>query len=131
MPWDNQTRTRASQPHGSDHMPSHEELIKLNGDVMSLTKQARDYLERQGYMLKDVQGNRMTLVHMLFLLSHCTPNSFLLRGICAVATILENEAAMRTADAVTANISKRIDPLLELVKEVTDNSQGVMTETRK
>jgi len=32
---------------------------------------------------------------------------------------------------VTANITKRIYPLLELIEEVMDTMQGVMTEVRK
>ena len=130
MPQANQVRTRASQTLGNDRVPTQEELLKLDEGVLSSTKQAHDYLETQGYMPKDTQGNRMTLAHTLLLLAHCAPQAMLPRGIQAVATILENEAATKMADAVVANIAKRTNPL-ELVEEVADTMQGVMTELRK
>ena len=78
----------------------------MNEVVLSLTKQVWDYLERQGYMPKDAQGNRTMLVHTLLLLAHCTPQAILPRGIQAVATILENEAVTKTADVDMANLPK-------------------------
>jgi len=127
----NPARTRASQAQCNGHIPSREELIKANRDMLSSNKQACDYLEEQGYMPKDTQGNKTTLMHMLLLLAHCAPHGMLPRGIRAIATILENEAATKNADTVTTNVTKRIDPLLELIKEVTDTMQGVMTQARK
>jgi len=99
--------------------------------MLSSTKQVWDYLEKQGYMLKDAQGNRMMLAHTLLLLAHCALQDMLPQGIQAVATILENEAVTKTVDAVMANIAKRIDLLLDLVEEAADMTQGVMMEARK
>jgi len=82
-------------------------------------------------MLKDAQGNRTMLAHTLLLLAHCTPQAVLPQGIRAIATILESEAVTKTVDMVMANVAKRINPLLELVEEVADTTQGVMTEARK
>src|SRR5882672_6182835 len=105
----NSVRTRASQAQQSEHIPSREELMKKNEDVMNSVKQAHDYLEEQRYIPKDTQGNRTSLVHMLLLLAHCALCGMLLRGIRAVTTILENEAATKAADVVATNIGKRID----------------------
>jgi len=64
-------------------------------------------------------------------LAHCAPASILPRGIQAVATVFENEAVMKMADAVPANVVRRIDPLLNLVKEVADTTEGVFSDARK
>ena len=82
-------------------------------------------------MLKDTQGNRMMLVHMLLLLTHCVPHGTHPRGICTIATILESKVGARTADVVAANVIRRIDPLLELVEGTADTTQGIMTDTRR
>ena len=81
-------------------------------------------------MLKDTQGNRTMLGNTLLLLAHCASQAVLPRGIQAIATILENKAVTKMADVVTVNVTKRINPLLELIQEVADMMQGVMTEAR-
>jgi len=82
-----QARTRSSQ--GVARMPSREELVKLNQDLMSSAAQAREYLEKLGYALVDVQGEKTTLSHMLLLLAHSTSTNVLQKGIRVVATLLE------------------------------------------
>jgi len=101
MPLTSQVRTRESQAQVKGHTPWNEELIKLKKDMLSSTKQAHNYLENQGYMLKDAQGNKASLMYTLLLLVHCMPYGSLPRGIRAVATILEYEAAMKMADMVS------------------------------
>ena len=50
----------------------------------AMTKLAWEYLEKQGYLLADAQGNKVMLAHSLLLLMHCTPASMLSKGIHAV-----------------------------------------------
>jgi len=52
-----QPRMRSSQSLTHEHVPTHEELAKLNQDVLASTTQAREFLKKQGYAPADVQGN--------------------------------------------------------------------------
>jgi len=52
-----QPRTRSSQSLSHKHIPTQEELTKINQDILANTKQAREYLEKQGYAPADMQGN--------------------------------------------------------------------------
>jgi len=126
-----QVRTRASQSQISKHVPSCEELLKQNQDVLRSTKEVQDYLEKQGYILKDAQGNQTMLVHSLLLLAHYTQQGVLQHGMWAVTTLLEHEVVTKVVDAVAVNVARRINPLLNLVEEVSDTTQGVITDARK
>ena len=73
----------------------------------------------------------MMLVHSLLFLTHYAPQGVLQHGMWAVTTLLEHKVVMKVADAIAANIARRINPPLNLVKEVSDTTQGVITDTRK
>jgi len=67
---------------------------------------------KAGIHAEYTQGNMMMLVHTLLHLAHCAPQAILLRGIWAVATILENESATKMVDVISVNVAKKINPLL-------------------
>jgi len=52
-----QPRIRSSQSLTHEHIPTQEELAKINQDVLTKSKQAWEYLEKQGYAPVDMQGN--------------------------------------------------------------------------
>jgi len=83
-----QPHRRASQTRDPEGMPSREDLAKIQQDVMSLAKQARELLEKQGNTLVDAQGNKALLAHSLLLLAHCMLPSILPKDKQAVATFL-------------------------------------------
>ena len=56
-PTTTQPRTRSSQSLTHEHVPTCEELTKLNQVILASAKQAWEFLERQGYAPADVQGN--------------------------------------------------------------------------
>jgi len=70
-------------------VPSREELVRLNQDVMASTKMAREFLKRPGYAPMDTQGNRASLSYTLLLLAHYASPSVVPKGMQAVATLLE------------------------------------------
>ena len=125
-----QVRTRVSQAQVAEHISSCKELMKWNQDMLSLTKQACNYLEKQGYVLKDTHGSKMTLVHTMLLLAHYALQGVLQCGRWAVATLLEHETATKVVDDF-ANVAVRIDPLLNLVEEASDMTKGVITNARR
>jgi len=59
QPQPTQICTRAN--HGTDSTPSHNELIKMDHESMSLVEQAQNYLEKQGYAPPDVCGSKAVL----------------------------------------------------------------------
>ena len=101
-----QLRTRSSQSLTHEHIPTHEELAKLNQDVLASTKQAREFLKKQVYAPADVQGNQASLSYTLLLLAHCAPSSILPRGIQAIVTLLEQEVATQNAETVALAVMK-------------------------
>jgi len=107
------------QTLNAGQVPLHKELAKLNQVSF---KQAHKYLEKQGYMPTDPQGNRAALAHILLLLAHCAPPSIIPRGICAVATLLENEAATHTVNGISASIAKRVDLLLKSAEQAIEEA---------
>jgi len=125
-----QPRTRSSQSLTHEHVPTREELAKLNQDVLSSEKQAWEFLERQGYAPTDVQGNQALLSYTLLLLAHCVPPSILPKGIRAVATLLEQEVAAQNTELIAIAIMRQISLLLdlsnhaaEIIDEATKHTQ--------
>jgi len=106
-------QTRANQ--AAKQLLTSEELMKILKESMETAEHARDYLNKQGYTLKDVQGDRATLSHTLLLLAHHTPSNILLKGVRAVATILEQETIVKMADMVIANVMAQLNPIFELM----------------
>ena len=80
-PTPTQPRTRSSQSLSHEHIPTRDELAKINQDVLANAKQAREYLEKQGYAPADAQGNRASLSYTLLLLAHYASPSILPKGI--------------------------------------------------
>ena len=111
-------------------MPSHEELVKINQDVLSLAAQACKYLEKEGYALVDANGARALLTYTLLLLTHCTLPNTLPRGIQVVATLLEHEETSRVAEAVALSVTRRVDPLVNLMEHVAESVQKSVMDTR-
>ena len=91
-----------------------EELAKINQDVLTNTKQAWEYLKKQGYAPADTQGDQASLSYTLLLLADYAPPSILPKGIQAIATLLEQETAAQNAELITLSIMKWISPLLDL-----------------
>src|SRR5882724_4771269 len=98
---------------------------------MATAKLAREYLEKQGYLLADRQGNKVTFVDSLLLLTHCAPSSMLSKGICAMATLLEHENASKTVEVVAWSIAKRVNPLVDMMEYATKRVQELVTDSRK
>jgi len=96
-----------------------------------MVKQGCKFLERQGYIPADAQGNKSMLTHTLLLIAHCTPPSIIPKGIQVVATLLENEAAANTTEGVTVTVKKKFGPLLSSVEQVTDTMQSTIMDTRQ
>ena len=69
-----------------------------------MVAQAQDYLEKLGYAPLDTQGNKVALGYMLHLLAHCMTSAILPKAVRAVATILENEGAINTADMIVVMV---------------------------
>ena len=89
--------------------------MKILKESMETAEQARDYLDKQGYALKDVQGDRAMLSHTLLLLTHHALSKILPKGIRAVATILEQETIVKMAVAVITNVMAQLNPIFELM----------------
>ena len=62
-------------------------MAKINQDIMAMVKLAQEFLEGEGYMPEDAQGNKASLTHSLLLLTHCTLASVLYKGIWAITMI--------------------------------------------
>jgi len=107
---------------------THEELVNMNKDLLTTAAQAREYLEKEGYVLPDAWGGRAKLSYMLLLLLHAVPPSILPKGIRAVTTLLECEAAC-TADIIAAAILCKIDLVLNLMGKVANQAQGTDSDT--
>ena len=58
------------------------------------------------------------------------PPGILPKGIRAVATLLECEETMRTAEVVAATVMHKIDPALESLEKAADQTQGTASDTR-
>jgi len=82
---------------------------------MAMEKLVRVFLVGEGYMLADVQGNKVSLTHMLLLLTHCAPASMLHKGIWVVVTLLEHEEASKSVEILAVAIMRRVDPLTNLM----------------
>jgi len=71
----------------------HEELLKMNKDLLMSVIQAQEYLEKQRYVPPDMQGCKAMLSYTLLLLVHCTPPNIFPKAIRAVVMLLEHEEA--------------------------------------
>src|SRR5882724_8953934 len=87
QPQPSQVHTRANK--GLKRVPTHEELMEANKDLLTMVAHLREYLEKEGYTPPDVQGGRAKLSYMLLLLLHAAPPIILPKGIRAVMTLLE------------------------------------------
>ena len=94
--------------------------MKLNQDIIANAKQAWEYLKKQGYALTDTQGNHTSLSYTLLLLAHCAPPNILPKGMRAVATLLELQAAIQSAKIIAISVMQRISPLLDLTEHTTE-----------
>ena len=77
---------------------------------------AQVFLEGEGYILVDTQGNKASLVHSLLLLTHCELDSMLYKGVCAVVNLLEHEEVSKTAKVMAIATVSRINPLVNLME---------------
>jgi len=127
-PQPTQTCSRSSQ--GANHLPSNEELARLNQDLMSSMAQAHEYLEKLGYAPTDAWGEKATLSHTLLLLALSALANILQKGFQAVATILEQDATVQMANTVITNVMTRLDPVLALMDDAADRMQEASMETR-
>ena len=125
---DSQVHTRANK--GLKRVPTHEELMEANKDLLTMVAHLREYLEKEGYTPPDVQGGRAKLSYMLLLLLHAAPTSILPKGIRVVATLLECEEAAYTANIIATAILCKIDPVLDSMEKVADQAQGMASDTR-
>jgi len=92
---------------------------------------AREYLEKQAYLLADAQGNKVMLAHSLLLLMHCTLASMLSKGIHAIVTLLEHEETSRTAEVVAMSVARRVDPLVDMMEHTAETIQESVMDTKK
>jgi len=104
--------------------------VKLNQDILVNAKQAREYLEKQGYAPADAQGNRTSLSYTLLLLAHCALQRTT-KGMRAVATLLELENADRSAEIIATSVMNRINPLLDLTLHMTETIEETTKHTRQ
>jgi len=111
-------------------MPSHEELIKINQDVLSLEVQAHEFLEKEGYTPADANRARALLTYTLLLLTHCMPPNILPRGIQAVMTLLEHEETSKVVEAMALLVMRRVDLLVNLMEHATKSVQESVMDTR-
>jgi len=86
-----------------------EELAKLNQDVLANANRL-GVPQEQGYTPTDTQGNCTSLNYTLLLLSHCAPPRILPKGMQAITTLLEHEAATQSAKLIALSVMKRISP---------------------
>ena len=98
---------------------------------MATAKLAWEFLEGEGYMPADAQGNKVSLAHSLLLLAHCAPASVLHKGVRAVATLLEHEEASKTGDVVALAVARRVDPLVDMMEHSAKMVQDAVTGTRE
>jgi len=126
-----QPRTRSSQSLAHEHVPTREELAKINQDVLANAKQAREYLEKQGYAPADAQGNQATLSYSLLLLAHCAPPSVLPKGIQAIAALLEQEAVAQNAELIAQAVMRQIGLLLDLTEHAAETINIATKQTRQ
>ena len=80
---------------------------------MAMEKSARDFLVGEGYMPADIQDNKVSLAHMLLLLTHCAPASILHKGMWAVTMLLEHEGTSKSAEMLAIAIARRVNPLTD------------------
>ena len=97
--------------------------MKLNKDSIMTVVQAREYLEKEGYALLDMQGGSAKLSYMLLLLLHASPPGVLPKGIRVVVMLLENEESEHTADTITYTILCKINPVLNSMGKAADQMQ--------
>ena len=129
QPTKSHASTRAS--HGSEHLLSCDELVKLHQDSMTSMMQAQEYLEKQGYVPSDPKGGKAALSHTLCLLAHCAPSAIFPKAIRVVAIILECEEVINIADTLLATVMFRLNPLLNLMDHLVEVAQVAVEDTRK
>src|SRR5882724_188167 len=78
----------------------------------------------------DARGEKVSLSHTLLLLTNCAPANVLPKAIRAVATILEWEAALGTADAAVANVMSRLDLIMTIMGDMSERMLEASLETR-
>ena len=71
--------TRANK--GLERVPTLEELMKANKDLLTMAAHAREFLEKEGYAPPDARGGRAKLSYMLLLLLHAAPPSIPPKGL--------------------------------------------------
>jgi len=98
---------------------------------MSTEKLAREFLVGEGYMLADIQDDKVSLAHVPLLITHCTPASMLHKGVQAVMTLLEHEVASKSAETLAAAVMRRVNPLTDLMEHSAEVVQYMAMDTRK
>ena len=104
--------------------------MKLNKDSITTVVQAREYLEKEGYMLPDMWGRRDKLSYILLLLLHAAPLSVLPKGIRVVATLMECKEAEHTADTITYAILHKINLVLDSMGKAAKQMHSAASDTR-
>ena len=131
MPTQSRVKMRVSQMQNRGRILSQEELARVNQDIMATEKLVRDFLVGEGYMPADVQNDKVSLTHILLLLAHCTPASMLHKGIWAVTMLLEHEGLSKAVEILAVAVTRRVDPLTDLMEHSTKVVQDAAMDTRK
>ena len=79
----------------------------------------------------DIQDNKVSLAHVLLLLAHCAPASILHKGVWVVTTLLEHKGTSKSVEMLAIAITRRVDPLTDLMEHSTEVIQEVAVDTRK
>jgi len=124
QPQPSQIHTRANK--GLEQVPIHEELVKMNKDLLTMVAQVKEY-QRRLHSTGCTGRQRQAKLHTLIVTTCCAP---LPKGIRAVATLLEHEEAACTADIIAAIVLCKIDLVLDLMGKVADQAQDAASDTR-
>jgi hypothetical protein len=129
MPTASQGRTRANNIQQPNSRNRTELLAEPNTSVRT-REQARQYLDRHGYLAKEDPLSTEQLSHALLSLAYNVSGKALQEGARAVAILMMEEAARGVGNAVRQHVERSLEPILSKIETAIDDAKAA-TEMAK